>query len=168
MKQVLSFFFIIISCTASSQEQVYIDTPQSTYSNPVKDFIALSMADSIVKTAFQYEGVSYRYGGMSFAGMDCSGFICKVFSEFNIIVPHSSYALSKLGDYIGADFLEKGDLIFFKGSSANSVGHVAMVSKIVDGLIYIIHASTSRGVIEEVLQHSDYFMNRWLFNRRLH
>lgn len=166
MKRIFTFFFIIIGFAAASQEAVYIDATESTYVNPNEDS-DIRWADSLVKAAFIYEGVNYRYGGMGTEGMDCSGLICRVFSDLNVKVPHSSTSLSKIGKYIDADLLQRGDLLFFKGRSENSVGHVAMVSKVENGLIYMIHSSTSRGVIEEILQQSDYFMDRWLFNKRI-
>jgi cell wall-associated NlpC family hydrolase len=165
MKHVFTIFFIIITFAATSQEVIYVDVAETSHTKLEVD--SFSLADSLVYAAFNYEGVNYRYGGMGLDGMDCSGLICRTFSDLNIKVPHSSYSLSLLGEYIDADLLERGDLIFFKGRSANSVGHVAMVSKIENDLIYMIHSSTSRGVIEEVLQHNAYFMERWLFNRRI-
>lgn len=164
MKHFFIFFFVIIGCYAKSQEVVYIDAMPTT---DVEAIDTMSFADSLLQAAFIYKGVRYQYGGMSSNGMDCSGFICSVYRDLNKNVPHSSTSLSQIGEKIPADLLEPGDLLFFKGRSANSVGHVAMVSKIKDGLVYMIHASTSKGVIEEILQHNDYFMARWLFNKRV-
>ena len=166
MKYVFTFFFIITGFAGLSQGVVYIDTTESTYLAPLEDSSS-SIADDLVRTAFSFEGVNYKYGGMGRDGMDCSGLICRVFSDLNMKVPHSSASLSQLGEYVNADYLQRGDLLFFKGHSSNSVGHVAMVSKIVNGKIFMIHSSTSRGVIEEVLQDSEYFMKRWLFNKRI-
>lgn len=132
-----------------------------------EDSLKFSKLDSVIDMAMNYQGVRYRYGGMNFEGMDCSGLVCAAYEHVNIRLPHSSTTLSKMGEAIEADRLEKGDLIFFKGRNSSSVGHVAIVTRIVDGLIYIVHATSSRGVIEEVLQDNSYFMKRWLFNRRI-
>lgn len=126
-----------------------------------------SKIKTILETAKQYHGVKYKYAGSDYNGMDCSGFICTAFQSADIHLPRSSSAIALEGEYVEADYLQTGDLIFFKGRSASSIGHVAMVSKIEDGSIYIVHATTSRGVIEEKLENNTYFLNRWLFNKRI-
>lgn len=147
-----------------SQDSIYISNLDTTF---FYSAIQLTKQDSIVDKALEYNGVRYAYGGMGRNGMDCSGLICLAFKNVNIEVPHGSSSLAQMGESIEADNLAKGDLIFFQGRSSNSIGHVAIVSKIVDGLIYIVHATSSRGVMEEILQYNDYFMKRWLFNKRL-
>lgn len=126
-----------------------------------------SIIQLILQTGSYYLNTPYRYSGTNENGLDCSGFICAAYIGANITLPHSSTEISKKGSYVSADNLQVGDLIFFKGRSSNSIGHVAMVSKIKDGLIYIMHATNSRGVIEEILQYSKYFNDRWLFNKRI-
>ena len=123
--------------------------------------------DSIVNKAQQFRGVKYKYGGTNYNGMDCSGLICTAFQSVNINLPRSSSAIAQKGEFIEADYLQVGDLMFFKGYSSNSIGHVAMVSKIIDGDVFIVHATTSRGVIEEKLANNDYFMKRWIYNKRI-
>ena len=123
--------------------------------------------NAIIGTAKKYFGVKYRYGGGDYNGMDCSGLICTAYESADINLPRSSSAIAQHGEYIEADYLQSGDLIFFKGRSSTSIGHVAMVSKIIDGKVYIVHATTSRGVIEEKLENNSYFMKRWLYNKRI-
>lgn len=129
--------------------------------------LQFSKFDSVVEKALSFQGVNYRYGGLSAKGLDCSGLVCLAYNHVNIALPRSSSALASIGTPVEADYLQKGDLIFFKAYQSNSIGHVALVSKIAEGLVYIVHATSSQGVIEEVLQENAYFMKRWLFNRRL-
>jgi cell wall-associated NlpC family hydrolase len=163
MKHFLTYFFILFFYSLSAQDSLFylpIDTQIVNTSNTSK-------IDEIINTALGYKGVKYSMGGMGYSGMDCSGLVCTAFKNVDINLPHSSGSIADLGKYVEADYLQKGDLIFFQGRTSSSVGHVAIVSKIVDGLIYIVHATTSKGVIEEILQNNTYFMSRWLFNKRI-
>lgn len=170
MKKFIALSFFLLFLTNSySQDSLSISIDELSIEDSLSIPTSLKVQDSVLIQAFSFKGVPYKIGGMSQQGMDCSGLICKSFGALNLKLPHSSGELSKLGTYIEADSLQVGDLLFFKGRSinTNSVGHVAMVSKISDGLIYIIHATNSRGVIEEILQKNTYFMDRWLFNKRI-
>ncbi|MCB0509744.1 MAG: C40 family peptidase [Bacteroidetes bacterium] len=174
MKRIIVFFFFFVQLNSSfCQNSVSLLVKEQNSEDSVKlinsPTLEFKAQDSVLNQAFSYQGVPYKIGGMSQQGMDCSGLICKSFGALNLKLPHSSGELSKLGNYVEADSLQVGDLIFFKGRSMNtpSVGHVAMVSKLSNGFIYIIHATNSKGVIEEILQKNSYFMDRWLFNKRI-
>ncbi|MGB1247486.1 MAG: C40 family peptidase [Chitinophagales bacterium] len=125
--------------------------------------------DSMVETAREYLGVKYKVGGCSSSGFDCSGFLYYCAQQLSIDIPRASYVQAAAGDYIEADSLQAGDFIFFNGRNiaSGAVGHVAMVTEVIDGAIKIIHATSSRGVMEEVLQQNSYFMQRWIYNKRL-
>ncbi|MCB9227172.1 MAG: C40 family peptidase [Chitinophagales bacterium] len=158
---------IVILCfsffgVANSQQLDSID-----YQHTNASILPDSTVKLILQTGNTYMNTPYKYAGTNKNGMDCSGFVCTAYKSANISLPHSSSEISKKGIYVTADNLQAGDLIFFKGRSNSTINHVAMVSKIKDGLIYIIHATTSKGVIEEVLQQSKYFNDRWLFNKRI-
>ena len=153
----------VMEITGGQYGTVNYDTLLNTESNK---FI-FSKYDTVIDAAKEFDGVRYAYGGMDHNGMDCSGLVCTAFERVNHRLPHSSKQLAKMGVEVEADYLEKGDLIFFSGRTNKSISHVAIVSKIEDGLIHIVHATSSRGVMEEVLQNNSYFMQRWLFNRRI-
>lgn len=180
MRLLLTYFFILLGFNAIAQEFQQVDSsgkPEkdsivtissgSFFTASVLDTVYYTKFDTIVNVAKEYDGVRYKYGGMDSDGMDCSGLVCRAFASVNHSLPHSSKQLAELGVEIEADFLEKGDLIFFGGRGNKSINHVAIVSKVENGLIHIIHATSSRGVMEEILQENKYFMDRWLFNRRV-
>ena len=121
--------------------------------------------DSLVDLTCQKVGIAYKYGASGNDFFDCSGLVNYHFNKRGF--PRSSREIAKLGDYVEADSLQIGDLIFFQGRNAKEIGHVAIVSQISGNDIYIIHATTQKGVIEEVLQKNDYFMKRWVFNKRI-
>lgn len=168
MKLIIVFSFMLIALNINAQDSLYIidgDTVMVTNESLTSSYS--SKIDTVLFTAKKFNGVKYKYAGADYNGMDCSGFVCTAFQSAQIDLPRSSSAISKKGEYIEADHLQTGDLIFFKGRSSTSVGHVAIVSKIKDGAIYIMHSTSSRGVIEEKLEDNSYFLKRWLFNKRI-
>lgn len=77
--------------------------------------------ESIVRTAYQFMGVPYLWGGTSYKGLDCSGFTKTVYFMHGIILPRDAsqqVLTGKLIDVEGdlSDALP-GDLLFF-GSKA--------------------------------------------------
>src|SRR5690606_12938061 len=98
-------------------------------------------------------GVPYKYGGESKSGADCSGFVMQVFTNVGVKIPRTSSEQHQFCEQV--DFVEKqaGDLIFFKKNG--SVNHVGIYL----GKGYMIHASTSSGVIHQSI-HDSYFIDR--------
>ncbi|MFT4968382.1 MAG: cell wall-associated NlpC family hydrolase [Chitinophagales bacterium] len=182
MRPILLYIFLLWFSTLSAQESLYVSNADSAIHSTAiidstlaidsiivldEDTVYIGKFDSVINMALQFEGVNYRYGGMSENGVDCSGLVCIAYGHINIPLAHSSSIMATMGMEVEADDLQIGDLIFFKGRTNNTVSHVAIVSKIVDGFIHIVHSTTSSGVIEEILQNNSYFMKRWLFNRRI-
>lgn len=69
----------------------------------------------LIETALQFQGVPYRWGGISPSGFDSSGFIWYVFQENGIDIPRVSFDIYAFGDPISQDDLKPGDLVFFEG-----------------------------------------------------
>lgn len=109
--------------------------------------------DEIILTAESWLGVPYKFGGESKSGADCSGFVMQVFSDSGINLPRTSRQQFEFAAPV--NFVEKkaGDLIFFKNKG--TVNHVGIYL----GKGYMIHASTSSGVIRQSI-HDSYFINR--------
>lgn len=98
----------------------------------------------LVKEAKKWLGTSYRYGGHSRQGTDCSGMVMEVYRKVcNVSLPRSSREQQAYCKGIKKKDLTEGDLIFFCTGSGNRVSHVGMY--IGDGKM--VHASSSRGVI---------------------
>ncbi|WP_306354060.1 C40 family peptidase [Flavobacterium sp. '19STA2R22 D10 B1'] len=106
------------------------------------------LASQLINTALEYNGVRYRGGGTTSAGMDCSGLVFTTFSTFDIKLPRSSYEQSQIGVKINDDDVQKGDLVFFKTNRRKrQINHVGLVVEVNDDEIKFIHASVQRGVI---------------------
>jgi len=107
------------------------------------------LAVQIVNNAMEFEGVRYRGGGTTKAGMDCSGMVYATFQIFDITLPRSSYDMAKAGKEVKLSEVRKGDLLFFNNNRRrNVINHVGLVTEVTpEGEIKFIHASTSSGVI---------------------
>ena len=113
-----------------------------------------SLGAALVKSARQWIGTPYVYGGRSKSGTDCSGMIMVIYDEVaGLSLPRNSAAQRDYCVSVSRRQLEPGDLVFFTTSKrGGKVNHVGMY--VGDGRI--IHASSSRGVIESSLDEKYY------------
>jgi cell wall-associated NlpC family hydrolase len=81
------------------------------------------IAASVERTARQFMGVPYLWGGTSVKGFDCSGFAKTVFRLNGIELPRDTDQQAQIGTLVPIDpefsQLAKGDLLFF-GSAAQA------------------------------------------------
>lgn len=113
------------------------------------------MGKAVVEYALQFVGNPYVFGGTSLTdGIDCSGFVMKVYENFGVMLPHSSkadrtegYAVESLEDAL------PGDLICYSG-------HVALYM----GNDQIVHASNSKtGIIVSKVNYRKILAIRRIF-----
>lgn len=85
---------------------------------------------AVIDYALQFVGNDYVYGGTSLTnGTDCSGFTQKIYSNFGVEIPRTSYEQIHAGENIGVD-LDKalpGDLLCFNGHVGIYMGDGKMV-----------------------------------------
>jgi len=77
----------------------------------------------------KYLGVPYRYGGNTTKGMDCSGFVKRIYSEtFSTDLPHqaSQQFFSPKLEKISSKNLQTGDLVFFSAPKRKRINHVGI------------------------------------------
>lgn len=112
------------------------------------------LGDALVRSARQWIGTPYVYGGRSKSGTDCSGMIMVIYDEVaGLSLPRNSAAQRDYCVSVSRRQLEPGDLVFFTTSKrGGKVNHVGMYV----GNGRIIHASSSRGVIESSLDEKYY------------
>ena len=160
----LSILTLLFHTTATASTISPVD------SIPAVDSVIVgnSKIDSILKVAKQQLGTPYGYGSNNTKRFDCSGLTRHCYSAVGVELPHSSAAQAKLGEKIKLKDAQKGDLIFFKGRSTRgkSIGHVAIVVSNENGEIHMIHA-TSRGVIIDHYNKSEYYTRRFVEVRRI-
>ena len=98
--------------------------------------------------------------------MDCSGLIYVAYKKENILLPRVSRDMATKGKSISLNKAKKGDLLFFKTGKRNRINHVGLVTKIVNGEIFFIHASSSRGVVVSSM-NSKYYKNAFVLAKRI-
>jgi cell wall-associated NlpC family hydrolase len=118
--------------------------------------------DDIEKTAAQFLGMPYRFGGESATGIDCSSFVQQVFRENQIDLPRTARDQSKMGSEVAPGDLKKGDLVFFH-TYASYPSHVGIY--LGDGKM--IHASSGKGEVTVSDLNSDYYRSRFIGAKRL-
>jgi cell wall-associated NlpC family hydrolase len=121
---------------------------------------ALALELRLTKTALRYLGVPYSWGGESFSGVDCSGFVQAVFRRNGIDLPRTADAQYEVGRRISTSGLQPGDLVFFETYSVGA-SHVGIYL----GEGQFVHASSSNGVRVDSLSES-YYANRFIGARR--
>ncbi|MDE6396428.1 MAG: C40 family peptidase [Muribaculaceae bacterium] len=125
------------------------------------------LASQIIEYASKHVGRPYRYGSGGPKAFDCSGFTSYIFKNFGVDLTRSSRTQYNQGEKIANEDIKPGDLLFFKGRSNNSVGHVGLAVDVDDnGNVKFIHAATSKGVIYSTLEE-DYYAKRYIGARRV-
>lgn len=91
----------------------------------------------LISRALAYKNVPYLWGGRSFWGADCSGFVQEVFKSIGVFLPRDAYQQAEIGESIAFENLQSGDLAFFRREER--VSHVGIVW-VKNKQLYIIHA----------------------------
>lgn len=107
-----------------------------------KTFLSKKEVPSIIKTAKNYIGVPYVFGGETpEEGFDCSGFLEYVFAKNGIEIPRTADEQYKLGKLVKQSQLVAGDLVFFTTYEPGA-SHCGIYL----GNDKFIHASSSKGI----------------------
>lgn len=123
-----------------------------------------SLRTQITKDASKLKGTRYKYGGINpKTGMDCSGLTNYVFQNAGIGLNRSSKEQAKNGSAIQLKDAKAGDLVFFK--NGGRIFHVAIVTENTGDKLYVVHSTTSRGVISEDIFASSYWKPKIAFVR---
>jgi cell wall-associated NlpC family hydrolase len=108
----------------------------------------------------QWAGTPYRYGGQDRSGVDCSGFIQRVYADLDgTRLPRTTEQQARIGSLVKRHQLQPADLVFFK------TGWKQRHAGIYIGNGEFIHASTSRGVMISRLDNP-YWDDSWWMARR--
>lgn len=121
-----------------------------------------AFADSKLNSAIKpIIGVSYKMGGTTTRGFDCSGFTSYVFKKLGLTLPRASSSQFRMGTAIPKSKLKAGDLVFFN-TSGRGISHVGIYV----GGGKFAHSSTSKGVTITSLSQS-YFAKRYVGAKRV-
>jgi LysM repeat protein len=111
--------------------------------------------DLMVKISKGFLGAPYRFGGMSLRGLDCSAFVKRIYSIFDINLPRTAREQAQVGQKISREDLAIGDLVFF--NTRRYISHVGIYI----GNNEFVHASSGRA--REVRVDS---LNQPYYNKR--
>jgi peptidoglycan DL-endopeptidase LytE len=117
---------------------------------------------ALARTIARLRELPYRFGGNGVNGIDCSGFVQRVFREFDIDLPRSAREQYRLGAPVQREALQQGDLLFFR-TYAKYPSHVGIYL----GDNKMVHASTRsrKVVISDITQA--YYRRRYIGAKRL-
>lgn len=122
-------------------------------------------SSNIIANAKSYLGSKYVYGGNSKTkGLDCSALTQQVMAQAGITLPRTAYEQSKVGQKVGWNDLQPGDLVFFDtlAKTSKNVDHVGIYI----GNGQMIHASSSNGKVVQVNMKTSYWQSKFTVARR--
>ncbi len=103
-------------------------------------------------------GIRYKYGGNTpREGFDCSGFVKYLYNDQGLDIHRVSRDQAKQGQQIDPARAKPGDLVFYRRGANQPVFHVSMIVDARPGEIWVIHPTSSRGVIRENILASSYW-----------
>ena len=108
-------------------EEFYIVKPEDYTIARQKQYGTSYLREALVKTASDFIGVPYLWGGASFeTGFDCSGLTMTVYQLNGLNLPRHSKTQYDAGSPVSISQLQKGDLVFFAVSGKGKVSHVGI------------------------------------------
>jgi peptidoglycan DL-endopeptidase LytE len=115
----------------------------------------------LVRVAMGFLGAPYRLGGSSVKGLDCSGFVKKIYHFFNIDLPRTAFEQAHIGLRVAREELIEGDLIFF--NTRRKLGHVGIYI----GNDEFVHASSRKQGVRVDNLNTPYYDRRFVKAVRL-
>ncbi|MCW3071988.1 MAG: hypothetical protein JWO44_1878 [Bacteroidetes bacterium] len=101
---------------------------------------------------YDWAGTRYKYSGKTKKGIDCSGFVCRMYKDaYCIDLAGGSKDLFKMACPVEKADLEEGDMVFFK-IKKGQISHVGIYL----GNNKFAHASVKMGVIVSDLDEEYY------------
>lgn len=117
--------------------QLLISTMGSEIDPSIPSYVEEEEVD-LKSLALRFLGVPYLWGGRTFNGIDCSGFVQIVYKCLNCTLPRDASQQVKEGKAIRFDEIKSGDLVFFESDfKVSHVGIVLNPSKIIHAHGYV-------------------------------
>ena len=122
----------------------------------------LSISERLILFAKKMLHLPYRFGGTGAFGLDCSGYVQKVYAFIGLNIPRSAREQFHVGEAVDKKDLITGDLVFFK-TYASFPSHVGIYL----GNNLFIHASSISKKITIDSLESPYYFKRYIGAKRL-
>ena len=140
-----------------------IETAKAIQSNESSTYENGLTRDVIISIAKRFLGAPYKFGGNSLIrGLDCSAFVNKVFSFFNVDLPRTAREMYKIGRNVTKGELSAGDLVFFR-TYASYPSHVGIYI----GDSEFIHASSAAKRVRIDNMNQSYYRKRYIGAKRI-
>lgn len=120
------------------------------------------LKDKLILFAKKFINIPYRFGGNSIFGIDCSGYVQKVYSIIGISLPRSARQQFSEGEPVNSGELSIGDLVFFR-TYAPFPSHVGIYL----GNDLFIHASSKEKKVTIDSLIEPYYIKRFIGARRV-
>ena len=142
-----------ISCTAERGGSAVI--------KPLPLKVSGQTFDRLFSSIDELLGTTYRSGGSTPDGFDCSGFVQYLYKQqFRMILPRTTGELALLGSVLPESNLKRGDLVFFS-IDGNNIDHVGIIT----GWNRFTHAARSGIRVDELFE--PYYRARYAFGERI-
>jgi len=142
------------SSTHKATTQARVKTSTSTSSSEARKRLA------ITNYAQKYIGSKYKYGGRGPKSFDCSGFTHYVLRNYDVDLITVSREQEKQGKVIPVSKAQAGDLLFFRRNKKGAVFHVAMVISNGSKGTFVVHSTSSRGVVMDNITTNSYWKTK--------
>lgn len=151
----LAASFFLVSCGAF--EPLVIETSKGPEENDAS--ATKHVRGDLERTAKKLLGTPYRYGGTDRRGFDCSGFTVFTFGQNGIHIPRTASDQYRKGRVVQKlSEARRGDLVFFQLNG--KIDHVGMVTKANRRELWVIHSTSSKGVMHQDVLASTYWRPR--------
>jgi hypothetical protein len=113
------------------------------------DLVASAREESPADWAWrEFAGTPYLWGGITAAGIDCSGLTQNTFLARGVTLPRDAHQQASHGRVIDPAERLAGDLLFFRSRDRDHIGHVGVLS---DGEMMVHSTVDMGGVVRESL-----------------
>jgi len=126
------------------------------------EFAEKSSQDKVTTFAKKLLNIPYKFGGNTILGIDCSGYVKKVYGLMGVSLPRTAREQFNEGQEIEKEDLSVGDLVFFR-TYASFPSHVGIYL----GNNLFIHASSKGKKVTIDNLDTPYYVKRFIGAKRL-